>query len=71
VGDSLVLRLAGFDNWRVIFFEGLKPTGNEMHRLWILQIMKKKNNDFTAADISTFKLRRRLVIERYYDGRIA
>jgi hypothetical protein len=62
-------KLAGFDNWRVIFYEGPKPTGTEMHRLWILQIMKKKGDDFTDADIKTFKLRRLMVIQRYYDGR--
>jgi hypothetical protein len=63
--------LAGFDNWRVIFFEGPKPEGDEMHRLWILQFMKKKGNDFTDADIKTFKLRRLMVIERYYGGKAA
>jgi hypothetical protein len=60
--------LGGFDNWRVIFFEGPKPKPKEVHRLWILQVMKKKRNEFTAADLSTFRLRRQLVIERYYDG---
>lgn len=61
--------LTGFDNWRVIFFEGPKPKETkELHRIWILQIMKKKSNDFTDADIRTFKLRRLLVIQRYYNS---
>ena len=63
--------LAGYNNWRVIFYEGPKPTGKEMHRLWVLQIMKKKSNDFSDADIKTFKLRRLMVIQRYYDGKAA
>lgn len=60
--------LAGFDNWRVIFFEGPKPKpgSEDPHKLWVLQVMKKKRNDFTDAEIKTFKLRRLLVMQRYY-----
>ncbi len=62
--------IGGFDNWRIIFFEGPQPQGDEQwHRLWVLQVMKKKRNEFTDADIKTFKLRRRMVIERYYGCR--
>lgn len=59
-------RIGGFDNWRVIFFEGPPPARDELHKLWILQVMKKKSNDFTEGDIKTFKLRRLMVMQRYY-----
>jgi hypothetical protein len=63
-------RLSGFDNWRVIFFDGLKPKDGGIRKLWILQLMKKKSNDFSDAEIRTFRLRRMLVVQRYYEGSI-
>ena len=60
--------VSGFNNWRVIFFEGPKPPAqDQMQKIWILQVMKKKRNDFTDNEINTSKLRRQMVIERYYD----
>lgn len=62
-------QLGGFDNWRIIFFEGEKPpTADAMAKLWILQVMKKKRDEFTAADIATFRLRRLMVVQRYFDS---
>ena len=58
--------IAGFDNWRVIFFEGPKAKKEELQKIWILQVMKKKSNDFSDGEIKTFKLRRLLVLNRYY-----
>jgi hypothetical protein len=64
-------KIGGFDNWRIIFFEGPKPDDGSMPKIWVLQLMKKKRDEFTDADIKTFKLRRLMVVERYYeDGQI-
>lgn len=56
--------IGNHDNIRVIFFNP------EIHEplpiLWVLAVMQKKRDDFTTANISTFDLRRQLVIERFY-----
>ncbi len=63
-------KIDGFDNWRVIFFEGPKPkVADEMPRLWVIQLLKKKRNEFTDANIETFKLRRLMVVQRYYEAK--
>lgn len=57
-------RIGDCDNIRVIFFD---PEIHEpLPTLWVLAVMQKKRNDFTTGNISTFELRRQLVVERFY-----
>lgn len=53
------------DNLRVIFFD---PKIREpVPILWVIAVMQKKRDEFTKANIDTFELRRKLVLERFYD----
>ena len=57
--------IGGCNNLRVIFFD---PEIREpLPILWILAVMQKKSDNFSRANISTFKLRRQLVLDRFYD----
>lgn len=56
--------IGGNDNLRVIFFDPRihKP----LPTLWVIAVMQKKSNDFSSANVETFKLRKQLVLERFY-----
>jgi hypothetical protein len=34
--------------------------------LWVLSVLQKKRDDFTDAQIRNFKVRRTLILERFY-----
>ena len=59
-------RIGGHDNLRIIFFVGDKKVARPLPMIWILQVLQKKRMDFTAHNLTTFKGRRKLVIERHY-----
>jgi len=57
-------RIGDCNNIRVIFFD---PGIREPHPIpWVLAVMQEKSNNFSKANVSTFKLRRQLVLERFY-----
>ena len=59
--------IGGHNNLRVIFFvPGVKRRGDPLPAIWILAAMQKKRQDFSAANLQTFKLRRQLVLLRFY-----
>jgi len=58
--------IGGRDNLRVIFFDPQRSSSVSV--IWILAILQKKRDDFTHAQISNFKLRRQIVLERFYSG---
>ena len=59
-------RINSNDNLRIIFFVAPEQDRTEMPCIWILAVMQKKSNDFSRANIQTFRLRRQLVLERIY-----
>ncbi len=63
IGDVI----GGHDNIRVIFFDPQIAT-EPMPMIWVLSVFQKKRDDFTKAQIAMFKLRRALVLERFYGG---
>ena len=58
---------AGNDNLRVIFFVGDRKVREPLPMIWILAVMQKKRNDFTANEIQIFKAQRLLVQQRFYE----
>lgn len=58
--------IGGHDNLRIIFFVGDPGVKLPLPIIWVLQVLQKKRNDFTRANIDTFRARRTLVIERFY-----
>ena len=56
--------LAGNDNLRIIFFVGNSELRYPLPMIWILTVRQKKRQEWTTAEIKTFKLLRRLVLER-------
>ena len=63
--------IAGNDNLRIIFFEGDSSIRRPLPLIWVLRVMQKKRNEFTSNDLNTFKARRTLVIERFYNHRLS
>lgn len=59
--------IGGHDNLRIIFFVGDAAIREPLPMIWVLRVMQKKRNDFTKNDLATFRARRLLVIERFYD----
>ena len=58
-------KIGDCDNLRVIFFD---PEIREpLPTLWVLSVMQKKRNKFTDKNVATFKLRRQIVLERFYN----
>ena len=57
--------IGGNDNLRVIFYVGNAEIREPLPMIWILRVLQKKRNDFSMNDISIFKARRGLVIERF------
>lgn len=57
--------LGDHDNLRVIFF--VPPSDPRwMPMIWVLSVFQKRRDDFTKHNISTFRLRRQIVLERFY-----
>jgi hypothetical protein len=59
-------QIGGMNNIRIIFFVGDENVKRPLPMIWILLAMIKKRDDFTDANIVTFKARRQIVIERCY-----
>lgn len=57
--------IGGHDNLRIIFYVGDPKFDDPMRRIWVLAVMQKKRQDFSRANIATFRARRLLVIERF------
>lgn len=57
--------IGGCDNLRVIFFD--PQIAEPLPMIWVLAVLQKKKMEFTAANITTFGLRRLLVLERFYN----
>jgi hypothetical protein len=60
--------IGGHDNLRIIFFVGPSSDRYPKTCIWVLAVMQKKRDDFTAAQIANFKGRRRIVLTRYYES---
>ncbi|HEY7154191.1 MAG TPA: hypothetical protein VH575_09575 [Gemmataceae bacterium] len=60
--------IAGNDNLRIIFFVGDESEKDPLPLIWVLRVMQKRKNDFTANEVNIFKARRRLVMERFYNN---
>ena len=58
--------IGGFNNLRIIFFKGAAATAESLPIIWIIRVMQKKRDDFSAHDLATFKARRELIMERFY-----
>jgi hypothetical protein len=58
--------IGGRDNLRVIFFQGDPAVRNPLPLMWVLRVMQKKRDDFSGHELSIFKARRTLVIQRFY-----
>ncbi len=61
--------IGGNDNLRIIFYVGDRRIDDPLPRIWILAVMQKKRQDFSRANLATFKARRLLVIERFEKSR--
>jgi len=59
--------IGGCDNLRLIFYvsDAVLPS-ETMPNIWILSILQKKSNDFTANNISTFRGRLKILKKRVY-----
>jgi hypothetical protein len=57
--------IGGNDNLRLIFYVGSATIREPLPMIWILRVLQKKRDDFSKHDISIFKARRLLVIERF------
>jgi hypothetical protein len=58
--------IGGNDNLRIIFFVGEAPAEAQWRIIWILRVMQKKRDDFSGNELSIFRARRALVMERFY-----
>jgi hypothetical protein len=58
-------KIGDCDNLRVIFFVPAQDTKPPM--LWVLSVLQKKRNDFTAAQLRNYEIRRLLILERFYN----
>ena len=57
--------IGGNDNLRIIFYVGSSEIREPLPMIWVLRAMQKKREEFTTNDISIFRARRALVIERF------
>jgi hypothetical protein len=62
--------IGGNDNLRIIFYEGDPKVCEPLPMIWVLQVLQKKRDEFTRANLATFKARRLLVRERFYKYRV-
>lgn len=61
--------IAGHRNLRAIFYVGDPNVKAPLPLIWILAVLNKKRQEFTAENISIFRSRKILVDERYYKHR--
>lgn len=59
--------IGGMDNLRIIFFVGPPSPKLPMTCIWVLHVFQKKRDDFTATQLTAFKLQRHFVLNRFYD----
>jgi hypothetical protein len=59
--------LGGHDNLRVIFYDPAIRLPGSLPTIWVLAVLQKKRDDFTHQQIANFKLRKALVLERFYN----
>jgi hypothetical protein len=59
--------IGGQDNLRVIFFLGPQCDRVAKRCIWILAVIQKRRDDFTAHQIRIFADRRLLVLQRFYE----
>ena len=60
-------RIGDHDNIRLIFYvHPHRRESDPMPIVWILSAMQKKRDDFTAANLTTFRARKQLVLTRFY-----
>ena len=60
-------RIGDHDNVRLVFYvHGRARAEDPMAIVWVLAAMQKKRNEFTAANIATFRARRQMVLTRFY-----
>lgn len=62
--------IGGFNNIRIVFFRGDPNVRRPLPIIWILAVMQKKRDEWTAANLKTFRGRQILVRERYYTNRV-
>lgn len=63
IGDTI----GGLDNLRIIFFVADEyHKEGEMPVIWVLAVLQKRKNDFTANEVRNFKARKTLIVERFY-----
>lgn len=60
--------ISGNDNLRAIFFVGDSSVKDPLPMIWVLTVFQKKRDDFSSHQISIFRSRRQLVLERFYSG---
>jgi hypothetical protein len=58
--------IGGHDNLRIIFFVGPPSERFEKTCIWVLSVFQKKRDNFTSAQIRTFRARRDIVLARFY-----
>ncbi len=59
--------IGGNDNLRLIFYVGDTAVKKPLPMIWILDVMQKKRDDFTANELQIFKAKRIIVKERFYN----
>jgi hypothetical protein len=61
--------IGGHNNLRVIFHVADEVlSGDPLPKIWIIAVLQKKSNHFTANDIATFRGRLTILKKRYYSG---
>ena len=58
--------IGGHDNIRIVFYRGDPRIRKPLPIVWILAVLQKKRDEWTVANVKTFKARRTLLIERFY-----
>lgn len=58
--------IGGKDNLRIIFLVGDSTVCKPLPVIWVLRVMQKTRNDFSRYDLSIFRARRTLIMERFY-----
>jgi len=56
--------IGGHDNIRVIFWVAPQKSTDPMQTIWILSVFQKKRDDFTAAQLATFRARKKILESR-------
>lgn len=58
--------IGGHRNIRIVFFVGPTRAGDPLPAIWILAALPKKRHDWTPHQISIFRGRRKLILQRFY-----